>query len=87
MTEWRMATKYAALHKRTGIADLFPMKVGQFAELFVSADDPAPLKSEGVFMRGGKAAAKMVGLVGSDAGPAKQMAQSSAVDAAAAALR
>ncbi|KAJ9097616.1 hypothetical protein QFC21_004652 [Naganishia friedmannii] len=50
--EWRFAMKVARFHKRTDILNLFPVKVGQYAELQVNQTPPS--HPEGVLKKAGK---------------------------------
>jgi hypothetical protein len=50
--EWRLAMKIARFHKKTDILNLFPVKVGEYAELRVNEQPPS--HPEGVLKKAGK---------------------------------
>ena len=50
--EWRLAMKIARFHRKTDILNLFPVKVGEYAELRVNEQPPS--HPEGVLKKTGK---------------------------------
>ncbi|KAI8817528.1 uncharacterized protein EV422DRAFT_570575 [Fimicolochytrium jonesii] len=61
VVDWRIALKVARYHKRTGFMDMFPVRIGEFAELEVLKKPPS---NDGIVKKTGKKLLQTVGLGG-----------------------
>ncbi|KAJ3172125.1 hypothetical protein HDU88_006939 [Geranomyces variabilis] len=73
VVEWRISLKLARYHKRTGFLDMFPVRLGEFAQFEVN--DRSPVQPEGLLSKASKTIKKAVGLSGAAAPAAKQGAE------------
>ncbi|KAJ3173388.1 hypothetical protein HDU87_007657 [Geranomyces variabilis] len=80
VVEWRISLKLARYHKRTGFLDMFPVRLGEFAQFVV--DDRHPVQPDGFLSKAGKTIKKAVGWSSAPAPASKQGAETAVEDAA-----
>ncbi|KAI8587312.1 hypothetical protein BDZ88DRAFT_480254 [Geranomyces variabilis] len=81
VVEWRISLKLARYHKRTGFLDMFPIRLGEFAQFEVN--DRNPVQPEGLLSKASKTIKKAIGL-GDAAAPAAKQGAETAVEVTAA---
>ncbi|KAI8908223.1 hypothetical protein DFJ77DRAFT_474248 [Powellomyces hirtus] len=60
VVEWRITLKLARYHKRTGFLDMFPVRIGEFAEMEFNPN--TPVQHDGLVKKAGKKLMRAVGL-------------------------